>query len=162
MEVEEEKQWKILIEFLEREARVHLKRDLIQWTNLKATARQEDQIKNNKHIYNQGVHLVNSNVRKICSFCGEGDHVTAAEPNHTEIFNAFHAERFLIWKQNIDLLRSRTEASFFSVYTLERIKIVANTKMVTVKRFYEYTSNSWQVSKKEACLRLCRAHSIKR
>ena len=39
IEVEGEEQWKMLIEFLEKEARVHQQRGLIQRINFKATAK---------------------------------------------------------------------------------------------------------------------------
>ena len=96
----------MLIEFLEKEARVHQQRSLIQQTNFKPTTRKEDLTDSNKNRYNQRVNIANSNVQKICSFWGEGDHVATAGPNH----------------RNIDLLSYIRKISVFSVYTLEQIK----------------------------------------
>ena len=48
-EVEGEEQLKMLIEFLEKEARVHQQRSLIQQTNFKATTRKEDLTDSNKN-----------------------------------------------------------------------------------------------------------------
>ena len=91
IEVEREEQWKMLTEFLEKEAKVHQQRSLIQQINVKATARKEDQIDSNKHRYN----LANDNFQKICSFCGEGDHVATAGPNHTKIIQYFSCKTFV-------------------------------------------------------------------
>ena len=95
-EVEGEEQWKMLIEFLEKEVRVHQQRGLIQRTNIKATVRQEDQINSNKHRYNhQRVHLANGKVQKICLFCGEVNQIAISGPNHTKIIQYFSCRTFV-------------------------------------------------------------------
>ena len=94
IDVEGEEQWKMLIKFLEKEARVHQQRTLIQQTNFKATARKEDQIDSNRHRYNQMVHLANGNVEKYVHFV---ERVMFLQQNQTKLksFNTFPAERLL-------------------------------------------------------------------
>lgn len=83
----------MLIEFLEKEARVHQQRSLIQQTNFKATTRKEDQIDSNRHRYNQMVHLANGNVQYVHF----AERVMFLQQNQTKLksFNTFPAERLL-------------------------------------------------------------------
>ena len=93
-ELEGEEQWSKLIEFLEKEARVHQQRSLIQRTNFKAPpSKKEDQL-DNKKGYRGSSHVADGKTQKICSFCGESDHVNTNGPSQTKIIQYFSCRTF--------------------------------------------------------------------
>ena len=94
-ELEGEEQWSKLIEFLEKEARVHQQRSLIQRTNFKAPpSKKEDQLDNRKG-YRGSSHVADGKTQKICSICGESDHVATNGPNQTKIIQYFSCRTFV-------------------------------------------------------------------
>ena len=94
-ELEGEEQWSKLIEFLEKEARVHQQRSLIQRTNFKAPpSKKEDQL-DNKKGYRCSSHLADRKTQKTCSFCGESDYVATNGPNQTKIIQYFSCRAFV-------------------------------------------------------------------
>ena len=94
-ELEGEEQWSELIEFLEKEARVHHQRSLIQRTNFKAPpSKKEDQL-DNKKGYRCSSHLADRKTQKTCSFCGESDYVATNGPNQTKIIQYFSCRAFV-------------------------------------------------------------------
>ena len=94
-ELESEEQWSKLIKFLKKEARVHQQRSLIQRTNFKAPpSKKEDQL-DNKKGYRGSSHVADGKTQKICSFCGESDHVATNGPNQTKIIQYFSCRTFV-------------------------------------------------------------------
>ena len=80
-ELEGEEQWSKLIEFLEKEARVHQQRSLFQRRNFKASPSKKDQ--------------ADGKTQKNCSVCGESDHVATNGPNQTKIIQYFLCRTFV-------------------------------------------------------------------
>ena len=94
-ELESEEQWSKLIKFLKKEARVHQQRSLIQRTNFKAPpSKKEDQL-DNKKGYRGSSHVADGKTQKICSVCGERDHVASNGSNQTKFIPYFSCRTFV-------------------------------------------------------------------
>ena len=115
-ELEGEEQWSKLIEFLEKEARVHQQRSLIQRTNFKAPpSKKEDQL-DNKKGYRGSSHVADGKTQIICSFCGESDHVATNGPNQTKIIQYFSCRTFVEMTPKYRFAELQKNGFLFSVF----------------------------------------------
>ena len=95
-ELEGEEQWSKLIEFLEKEARVHQQRSLLQRTSFRVTPNRKEDSFDSKKGYRGSSHIADGGkIQKICSFCEESDHVATNGPNQSKIIQYFSCRKFV-------------------------------------------------------------------